>query len=96
MQVTLHCVEEGLERPQGGGRPELVSRERFADARTVSVADATADGTIPLDFELPTGDLETTLPVLPPRYWELVVQWPGKPLEYTGRFLVPVYARRCG
>ena len=94
VQLTLHCVEEGLERPQGGGRPLIVSRERYAEKRIVGAGDATPDGTIPVTFALPEGDLETTLRTRPPRYWELVVQWPDKPLEYTGRFLLPVYARR--
>jgi hypothetical protein len=94
LDVRLHCVEEALERPEGGGRPLIVSRERYAEERTVRPVDATPDGTIPLTFSLPAEDLETTLRIRPPRYWELVVQWPGKPLEYTGRFLLPVYARR--
>jgi hypothetical protein len=94
LEVLLHCVEEALERPAGGGRPEVVCHERYAEERTVGAADATPEGTIPLTFALPAEDLETTLRVRPPRYWELVVKAPGKGLDYTGRFLLPVYARR--
>jgi hypothetical protein len=92
VQLRLHCVEEGLERPEGGGRPLIVSRERYAEEWTFASRDATPEGTIPLTVTLPEGDLETALRIRPPRYWELVVQWPDKPLEYTGRFLLPVYA----
>ena len=47
---------------------------------------------VPVSFDLPSGDYGTRLAEAPARYWELAVVADTPGLDFTAKFLVPVYS----
>jgi hypothetical protein len=48
---------------------------------------------VPVSFDLPPGEYGTRLAEPPARYWELTVVADTAGLDFSAKFLMPVYAR---
>ncbi len=107
LTLTLRCVRE---RWTGSGRSRRVTREtiheqvqemgpagvvqRIVGASAVEVPTGATRPVIPVRFDIPDGDLGTTLLADPARKWELHARTELPGLDFEATFLVPVYVRR--
>ena len=48
---------------------------------------------VPVSFDLPMGDYGTRLAEAPARYWELAVLADTPGLDFSAKFLIPVYGQ---
>jgi hypothetical protein len=94
MTLTLRCIEERTETTRSGGKTTIrtVCDHLWSDEVTLE-GGAVRDGNeVPVSFELPSGDYGTRLAEPPARYWELTVVADTPGLDFSAKFLVPVYA----
>jgi hypothetical protein len=95
MTFTLRCIEERTEttRSQGKTTVRTVCDHLWSDEVVLEGGAVREGNEVPLRFELPSGDYGTRLAEPPARYWELAVVADTPGLDFSAKFLVPVYAR---
>lgn len=95
--VRLHCFEEAIQtvETRQGSRSRLARNIRYEDEwfMTADEWNAETNAALSLSIPLPNKpELSTRLAQLRPRYWELHITVPGRIIDYSAEFLVPVYA----
>ena len=95
MTFTLRCIEERTETTRSGGKTTIrtVCDHLWSDEVSVEGGAVREGNELPVSFELPSGDYGTRLAEPPARYWELVVVADTPGLDFSAKFLMPVYAR---
>jgi hypothetical protein len=97
LALTLRCIEERVEqRHRGNHRTEqIVPYEIYND--TVRFEEGgeygPGDQALPIAFPLPADRPATALASNPARYWEVEIVAETAGVDFSTRFLVPVYAR---
>src|SRR6185503_4312602 len=93
---TLRCIEERTEtrRTAKGTSIQTVCDQLWADEVAQDAGDLREGNEVTVRFDLPDGDYGTRLSEAPARYWELTVVADTPGVEFSAKFLVPVYARR--
>ena len=93
---TLRCIEERTETTRSGSKTTVrtVCDQLWADEVVVEGGAVREGNQVVVRFDLPDGDYGTRLSEPPARYWELAVVADTPGLDFSARFLVPVYARR--
>jgi hypothetical protein len=96
LTFTLRCIEERTETRRSGTRTSIqtVCDQLWAEEVALGAGAVREGNEITVRFELPEGDYGTRLSDSPARYWELAVTADTPGLDFSARFLVPVYARQ--
>lgn len=95
MTFTLRCIEERTETTRSAGKTTIrtVCDHLWSDEVTLEGGAVREGNEVPVSFDLPSGDYGTRLAEPPARYWELAVVADTPGLDFSARFLVPVYGR---
>jgi hypothetical protein len=95
MTLTLRCIEERTETTRSGGKTTIrtVCDHLWSDEVVLEGGAMREGNEVPVSFDLPSGDYATRLAEPPARYWELAVVADTPGLDFSAKFLVPVYAR---
>lgn len=95
LTFTLRCIEERTETVRGAGKTSVrtICDQLWADEVVLQGGAVREGNEVPVSFDLPSGDYGTRLADPPARYWELAVVADTPGLDFSARFLVPVYAR---
>jgi hypothetical protein len=95
MTFTLRCIEERTEKSHSGGKTTIrtVCDHLWSDELTLEGGAVREGNEVPVSFDLPSGDYGTRLAEAPARYWELAVVADTPGLDFSAKFLVPVYRR---
>jgi hypothetical protein len=97
LTFTLRCIEERTETSRVGTRTSIktVCDQLWADEVALEGGAVREGNEVPVVFDLPPGPaLGTRLSEAPARYWELAVEGDTPGLDFSAKFLVPVYERR--
>jgi hypothetical protein len=94
MTFTLRCIEERTEttRSQGKTTIRTVCDHLWSDEVALEGGAVREGNEVPVSFELPMGDYGTRLAEPPARYWEMTVIADTPGLDFSAKFLVPIYA----
>jgi hypothetical protein len=95
LTFTLRCIEERTETRRSGSRTSIqtVCDQLWAEEVALGASAVREGNEITVRFELPEGDYGTRLSESPARYWELAVTADTPGLDFSAKFLVPVYSR---
>jgi hypothetical protein len=95
LTFTLRCIEERAETVRRADETihRTVCDQLWADEVALDGGAARESHELPVRFDLPEGDYGTRLSEPPARYWELAVAADTPGLDFTAKFLVPVYSR---
>ena len=93
LTLTLRCIEERTETSHSAGKTTIrtVCDHLWSDEVTLEGGAVREGNEVPVSFDLPSGDYGTRLAEAPARYWELAVVADTPGLDFTAKFLVPVY-----
>jgi hypothetical protein len=93
LTFTLRCIEERTETTRHGGKTTIrtVCDQLWADEQSLEGGTLRDGHEVPVSFDLPSGDYGTRLAEAPARYWELAVVADTPGLDFSAKFLVPVY-----
>jgi hypothetical protein len=94
VSLTLRYIEEVMEVQRSGGKTSSTQvlyllHEVKQDLNAAQFANA--DSGIPISIRLPAGEFSNRLIESPRRYWELEVKADTPGIDYSARFLMPVY-----
>jgi hypothetical protein len=94
MTFTLRCIEERTETTRSAGKTTIrtVCDHLWSDEIALDGGAVREGNEVPVSFTLPSGDYATRLAEPPARYWELAVVADTPGLDFSAKFLVPVYA----
>jgi hypothetical protein len=94
MTFTLRCIEERTETTRSGGKTTIrtVCDHLWSDEVVLEGGAVREGNEVPVSFDLPLGDYGTRLAEPPARYWELAVVADTPGLDFSAKFLMPVYA----
>ena len=94
LTLTLRCIEERTETTHSGGKTTIrtVCDQLWSDEVSLEGGAVREGHEVPVSFDLPSGDYGTRLAEAPARYWELAVLADTPGLDFSAKFLVPVYA----
>jgi hypothetical protein len=95
LTFTLRCIEERTEtrRSGNGTSVQTVCDQLWAEEVTLGAGAVREGHEMTVRFDLPVGDYATRLSEPPARYWELAVAADTPGVDFSAKFLVPVYAR---
>jgi hypothetical protein len=95
LTFTLRCIEERSEtrRTSKGTSVQTVCDQLWAEEVAQEGGSLREGNEVVVRFDLPEGEYGTRLSEPPARYWELAVVADTPGLDFTAKFLVPVYAR---
>jgi len=95
MTFTLRCIEERTEttRSQGKTTIRTVCDQLWCDEVALEGGAMREGNEVPVSFDLPMGDYGTRLAEAPARYWELAVVADTPGLDFSAKFLMPVYGQ---
>jgi hypothetical protein len=95
LTFTLRCIEERTETRHHGTRTSIqtVCDQLWAEEVAQQGGVLREGNEVTVRFDLPEGDYGTRLSQTPARYWELAVVADTPGLDFSAKFLVPVYAR---
>ena len=95
LTFTLRCIEERTEtrRTAKGTSIETVCDQLWAEEVALGSGAVREGHEMTVRFDLPVGDYATRLSAPPARYWELSVVADTPGVDFSAKFLVPVYAR---
>ncbi|QPJ63066.1 MAG: hypothetical protein G3M70_14755 [Candidatus Nitronauta litoralis] len=94
--IKLRAVEEAYEMRGSGKnrRQQVVCYKRYEEERSQSNISIGPDGRFKITWDLPTdNDLGTRLAERPAFFWEMVIEAQTPGIDYSARFLVPVYSQ---
>jgi hypothetical protein len=94
MTFSLRCIEERTETTRSAGKTTIrtVCDQLWCDEVALEGGAVREGNEVPVSFELPSGDYGTRLAEPPARYWELAVVADTPGLDFSAKFLMPVYA----
>jgi len=95
LTFTLRCIEERTvtRRTNKGTSTQTVCDQLWAEEVTQEGGALREGSEVVVRFDLPEGDYGTRLSAPPARYWELAVVADTPGLDFSAKFLVPVYAK---
>jgi len=95
LTFTLRCIEERtvIRRTSKGTSTQTVCDQLWAE-EVMQEGGALREGSeVVVRFDLPEGEYGTRLSEPPARYWELAVVADTPGMDFSAKFLVPVYAK---
>jgi hypothetical protein len=95
LTFTLRCIQELTVTQRRGTRTSIqtVCDQLWADEVALAGGAVREGNEVTVNFQLPEGDYGTRLSAPPARYWELAVVADTPGVDFSARFLVPVYSR---
>lgn len=90
IDCALRFVQERYESTGSNGAYEVNCYQLYADERSL---EARMYGPIHLHFSLPEEKYSTHLSARPPRYWELALRGSARGVDFSARFLLPIYEK---
>jgi hypothetical protein len=95
LTFTLRCIQELTVTSHRGTRTSIqtVCDQLWKEEVTQEGGALREGNEVTIRFDLPEGDYGTHLAEPPARYWELAVVADTPGLDFSAKFLVPVYAR---
>jgi hypothetical protein len=95
LTFTLRCIEERTEtrRTAKGTSVQTVCDQLWAEEVALGSGAVREGHEMTVRFDLPAGEYSTRLSEPPARYWELSVVADTPGIDFSAKFLVPVYAR---
>ena len=96
LTFTLRCIEERTVTRRSGNKTSVqtVCDQLWAEEAAQEGGTLREGNEVVVRFDLPEGEYGTRLAEPPARYWELAVVADTPGMDFSARFLVPVYARR--
>ncbi len=96
LTLTLRCVQEKYVTTRdmnNRSQTQVVCYELYSEVETLDRARlaSLANGTIPVEFRVPSNQPQTNLAATPPIYWEIEAKGTARGADYQAYFLVPIY-----